>query len=34
VKAQIRGLNYINCQQVAQQALSCDSASAVRSLVE
>lgn len=34
VKAQIRGLNYINCQQVAQQALSCDSASAVRALVE
>ena len=34
VKAQIRGLNYINCQQVAQQALSCDSATAVRALVE
>lgn len=34
VKAQIRGLNYGYCQQLAQQALVCESATAVRALVE
>ncbi|MFT4020536.1 MAG: phosphoenolpyruvate--protein phosphotransferase [Acinetobacter sp.] len=34
VKAQIRGLNYAHCQQLAQQALQCESATAVRELVE
>ena len=34
VKAQIRSLNYVNCQHIAQQALQCESATAVRQLVE
>ncbi|SDB94612.1 Phosphocarrier protein HPr /phosphoenolpyruvate--protein phosphotransferase /PTS system D-fructose-specific IIA component (F1P-forming), Frc family [Acinetobacter marinus] len=34
VKAQIRGLNYTECQRIAQHALKCESASAVRALVE
>ncbi|MEB3754448.1 phosphoenolpyruvate--protein phosphotransferase [Acinetobacter sp. MD2(2019)] len=34
VKAQIRTLNYAHCQQLAQQALRCESALAVRDLVE
>ncbi|MEB3767328.1 phosphoenolpyruvate--protein phosphotransferase [Acinetobacter sp. MD2] len=34
VKAQIRTLNYAHCQQLAQHALRCESAMAVRDLVE
>lgn len=34
VKAQIRNLNFAHCQQLAQQALRCESATAVRELVE
>lgn len=34
VKAQIRTLNYADCQQLAQRALQCESATAVRDLVE
>lgn len=34
VKAQIRQLNFADCQQLAQRALLCDSATAVRDLVE
>ncbi|QER39064.1 phosphoenolpyruvate--protein phosphotransferase [Acinetobacter suaedae] len=34
VKAQIRQLNFADCQQLAQQALKCESAFAVRSFVE
>ncbi|APR69768.1 MULTISPECIES: phosphoenolpyruvate--protein phosphotransferase [Acinetobacter] len=34
VKAQIRQLNFADCQQLAQQALKCESAPAVRSFVE
>ncbi|MAK31232.1 phosphoenolpyruvate--protein phosphotransferase [Acinetobacter sp.] len=34
VKAQIRTLNYAACQELAQKALLCDSATAVRTLVE
>ena len=34
VKAQIRNLNYAACQAIAQKALLCDSATAVRTLVE
>lgn len=34
VKAQIRNLNFAHCQQLAQQALRCESAIAVRELVE
>ena len=34
VKAQIRQLNFADCQQLAQRALACDTATAVRNLVE
>ena len=34
VKAQIRKLNFTECQKIAQQALHCDSATAVRALGE
>lgn len=34
VKAQIRQLDYVTCQQLAQKALLCESATAVRALVE
>lgn len=34
VKAQIRQLNFADCQRLAQQALKCESAPAVRSFVE